>query len=115
MKDGKKLEDYWTEDTVMTAGANQSIAKKYGGADHPAPFPFEIVTLPILQTSKPGDVVMDIFSGTATVGEVAILLGRKYVGYEFNPNHNEIQTKRLDDAIKVYNETLMSNELRLAA
>jgi DNA modification methylase/ParB-like chromosome segregation protein Spo0J len=115
LKEGKKLEDYWTEDTVITAGANQTIVKKYGGTDHPAPFPSEIVTLPILQTSKPGDIVMDVFSGTATVGEIAILLGRKYVGYEFNPNHNDIQTRRLEDAIKTYNENQMPKDLMQAA
>jgi DNA modification methylase/ParB-like chromosome segregation protein Spo0J len=109
LKDGKKLEDYWTEDVVTTACANQSIFKHYG--DHPAPFVSEIVTLPILQTSKPGDIVLDPFSGTATVGEVAILLGRRYVGYEFNANHNDLQTRRLDAAIEKYNKA----ELKKAA
>jgi len=59
--------------------------------------------LPLLQTSNPGDIVLDVFSGSATVGEVALLLGRKYVGYEMNPNYNKVQTSRLDDAIKKYN------------
>jgi len=115
LKDGKNLEDYWTEDIVTTACATQSISKKYGGTDHPAPFPAEIVTLPILQTSRPGDIVMDLFSGTGTTGAVAIMLGRQYVGYELNPNHNDIQKRRLDDAIKTYNEAQMPNNLSQAA
>ena len=115
MKDGKNLEDYWSEDIVTTACATQSISKKYGGTDHPAPFPAEIVTLPILQTSRPGDIVMDLFSGTGTTGSVAIMLGRQYVGYELNPNHNDIQKRRLDDAIKTFNEAQMPNNLSQAA
>lgn len=115
LKEGKKLGDYWTEDVIKTAVSNQSIVKKYGGIDHPAPFPSKIVTLPILQTSKPGDIVMDVFSGTATVGEVAILLGRQYIGYEFNPNHNVVQTRRLDDAIKAYNESNIPDDFLKAA
>jgi site-specific DNA-methyltransferase (adenine-specific) len=115
LKEGKKLGDYWTEDVIKTAVANQSIVKKYGGIDHPAPFPSKIVTLPILQTSKPGDIVMDVFSGTATVGEVAILLGRQYIGYEFNANHNVVQTGRLDDAIKAYNESNIPDDFLKAA
>jgi len=111
LKEGKKLEDCWTEDVITTACANQSIVKKYGGTNHPAPFPSEIVTLPILQTSKPGDIVLDPFSGTATVGAVAIQLGRRYVGYELNPNHNEVQTRRLDAAVEEYNKS----ELKKAA
>jgi site-specific DNA-methyltransferase (adenine-specific) len=115
---GKKLGDFWPDDIVTTATANQSAVKKYGGIDHPAVFPTEIVTLPILQTSKPGDTILDVFSGTSTVGEIAILLGRRFVGYEFNPNHNNVQKGRLDDAVKAYNSSKIPDdwdELRQAA
>jgi len=78
-------------------------------------FPSEICILPILQTSKPGDIVLDQFSGSATTGEISILLGRKYVGYEFNPIHNDLQKRRLDDAVKAYNESQIPDELRQAA
>jgi DNA modification methylase len=115
LKSGKKIEDYWTEDIVSTATASQNIAKKYGSINHPAPFPPEISILPILETSRPGDIVMDPFSGTATVGEMAILNGRKFVGYELNPNHNEVQKKRLNDAIKAYNDSTSTTYVKEAA
>jgi DNA modification methylase len=115
LRQGKKLEDYWTEDIIHTAGASQSIVRKYGAANHPAPFPSDVVIPPILATSKPGDTVLDIFSGTATTGHTAILLGRKYVGYELNANHNEIQTKILDAAVKTYNETQELSDISQAA
>ena len=53
--------------------------------EHSATFPLSLPTIFILSTSKPGDTVLDIFSGTATTGEVALLTNRKYVGYELNP------------------------------
>ena len=115
LKEGKKLEDFWTEDVVMTAGANQRIIQRSGITDHPAPYPVDICLLPILQCSKPGDVVLDVFSGSGTTGEAALLLGRKYVGYEFNPNFNEGQKNRLDAAIKTYNENPISEDLEMAA
>lgn len=115
LKEGKKLEDYWTEDVVETAGASQRELQKYGISDHPAPFPVEICLLPILQTSNPGDVVMDIFSGSGTTGEAALLLGRKYVGYELNPNFNEGQKRRLDAAVKAYNESKIPDDFLKAA
>jgi site-specific DNA-methyltransferase (adenine-specific) len=119
LSEGKRLEDFWTEDTVMTAGVNQKVNQKYGIFDHPAPYPIDICILPILQTSRPGDVVLDIFSGSGTTGEAALLLGRKYIAYEFNPNFNEGQKGRLDDAIKKYNQSqfpaLLPNDLRQAA
>lgn len=116
LKEGKNLEDYWIEgDVVETACASQREIQKYGISDHPAPFPFEICVLPILQTSRPNDVVLDVFSGSGTTGEAALLLGRKYVGYELNQNFNEGQIKRLDKAIKTYNENPISDDLMKAA
>ncbi len=114
LKKGKNIEDYWDVDIVTTATANQAAVKRYGGSDHPAPFPSEIISLPILQTSNPGDVVMDPFSGSGTTGEVALLLGRKYVGYEFNPNYNKVQTLRYENAISKYNNSKL-NQSRQAA
>lgn len=115
LKDYKKLEDFWTEDVIETAGASQSIVKKYGGVNHPAPFPTSIVTPLVLCSSQSGDVVLDLFSGTATTGRVAILLGRKYIGYELNPNYNDIQTKILNDAVKTFNDPQQSDDLSQAA
>jgi len=106
------LQDFWTSsDIVYTAVANQAAVKKYGGTDHPAPFPSEICILPILQSTNPGDTVLDLFSGSGTTGEVALLLGRKYIGYEMNPSYNKLQVARLDDAIAKYNQA----ELKKAA
>lgn len=109
---GKQLSDFWDEDVVTTAVANQSIVKKYGGTDHPAPFVQEIVLLPLLQTTQPGDLVLDQFSGSATTGAVALMCGRKYVGYDFNPAHNEMQEKRLDEAVRIYNQANSSVKVK---
>jgi len=103
LKKGKKLEDYWTIDVVKTAASTQAEVKKYGGTNHPAPFPKELPILPILQTTKPGDTVLDLFSGSGTTSTVALLLGRKTIAYELNPNFNELQVARFNDAIKTYN------------
>lgn len=95
---GKNIEDYWDNDIIKTAVANQSILKKYDiDIEHPAPFPTDIVILPILQTSNEGNIVLDPFSGIGTVGVVALKLNRKYVGYELNENFVEVQIKRLSD------------------
>jgi DNA modification methylase len=39
-------------------------------SEHPAPFPEDIITLPILQTSKEFELVLDPFMGSGTVGRV---------------------------------------------
>jgi len=76
---GKNMGDYWNEDIVRTSVANQKLEIN---GEHPAPFPEQIVTLPILQTSKEGDVVLDPFCGSGTVGRVCKNLNRSFVGYD---------------------------------
>ena len=51
--------------------------------EHPAPFPEEIIILPIFQTSKEGDLVLDPFMGSGTTGKVCNKLERSFVGYDF--------------------------------
>ena len=76
---GKNIGDFWNEDIVRTSVANQKL---YIEGEHPAPFPEEIITLPILQTSEIGDLVLDPFMGSGTTGRVCDKLGRSFVGYD---------------------------------
>ncbi len=65
--------------------------------EHSATFPLSLPSIFILSTSKPGDTVLDIFSGTATTGEVALLTNRRYVGYELNPQFVMASEVRLSE------------------
>lgn len=76
---GKNMGDYWNEDIVRTSVANQKLEIE---GEHPAPFPTEIITLPILQTSKKGELILDPFMGSGTVGRVCDTLERNFVGYD---------------------------------
>jgi ParB/RepB/Spo0J family partition protein len=76
---GKNMGDYWNEDIVRTSVANQKLDIE---GEHPAPFPEEIITLPILQTSKEFELVLDPFMGSGTVGRVCDKLERDFVGYD---------------------------------
>ena len=76
---GKNMGDYWNEDIVRTSVANQKLDIE---GEHPAPFPEEIITLPILQTSKTSELILDPFMGSGTTGRVCDKLGRSFVGYD---------------------------------
>ena len=65
--------------------------------NHTAVFPEVIPMIPILSTTRPGDIVLDIFNGTGTTGEVSVKLNRKYVGYEYNPEYVLASEIRLSD------------------
>ena len=49
----------------------------------------------ILSYSRPGDLVLDPFAGAATTGKLALLLGRKFLGFEVHPPYHEMGVERL--------------------
>ena len=46
-------------------------------------------------TSKEGDLVLDPFCGSGSTGEMALKLGRRFVGYELNPQFCTLSELRL--------------------
>lgn len=65
---------------------------------HFATFPVEIPTRCIKAGSKPGDIVLDPFSGAGTTGIVCVELGRDYIGIDLNAEYNEMAEKRIAEA-----------------
>lgn len=65
----------------------------YRGA-HFATFPEALVEPCILAGSKPGDVILDPFLGSGTVGAVAQRLNRSWVGTELNRDYCELARNR---------------------
>lgn len=83
---------------------------------HSATFPLEVPTLLVLLTSKPGDLVVDPFNGTGSVGEVCRYSGRNYVGYELNPQFVMATEVRMNNVSYNRMKTPYNNyEIRLVA
>ena len=78
---------------------------------HTAGFPLSVPLIAVMLTTRPGDLVLDVFSGTATTGEVALELGRRYVGYEINPEYIKGSIVRLGNFIKPEDVEDSNNEL----
>ena len=57
---------------------------------HPAVFPEALVERVIKYYSFKGDVVLDPFAGSGTLGKVAVGLGRRFVLSETDPNYLEV-------------------------
>ena len=62
---------------------------------HYATFPPALVQRCLALTSEPEDLVLDPFVGTGTTAEVALRLGRRFVGIELNPYYTDIAVGRL--------------------
>lgn len=61
---------------------------------HPARFPLDFPRFFIKYLTKPGDLVVDIFSGSNTTGAAAEELGREWVGMELDRSHAALSSVR---------------------
>ena len=73
--------DVWSVTTVPFPGA------------HFAVYPPELIRPCILAGSRPGDTVLDPFSGSGTTGAVATFEGRKYVGIDLNREYLDMSLR----------------------
>ncbi|MGB2876905.1 MAG: site-specific DNA-methyltransferase [Dehalococcoidales bacterium] len=72
---------------------------------HFATFPPALVAPCITAASAKGDIVLDPFFGSGTVGVVCEDLGRRFLGIELNPEYAQIAKKRLAESKALWHET----------
>ncbi len=46
--------------------------------------------------SDPGDLILDPFAGSGTTAIAALMLGRRFVGWERDDNYHAIATRRIN-------------------
>jgi DNA modification methylase len=69
---------------------------------HFAVYPPALIEPCIKAGSAEGDTVLDPFSGSGTTGEVALKLGRNYVGCELNPEYAKLSERRISEALGMF-------------
>ena len=70
------------------------------GAKHPAPFHPDLPRWFIKFLTDIGDIVLDPFMGGGTTAEVALDLGRDYIGFEKNKTYVEELVKSIENKFK---------------
>jgi len=73
---------------------------------HFAVFPTDIPERCIKASSRPGDVVLDPFSGAGTTGMVARRLQRSYIGAEQSETYAEMSRRRIESDAPLFNRGL---------
>ena len=66
---------------------------------HFAVFPPNLVKPCILAGSNPGDLILDPFAGSGTVGEVCMATGRQFVGVELNREYIDLAKRRISKSM----------------
>jgi DNA modification methylase len=92
VNDTRNKRSVWT---VTTKGYKEA---------HFAVYPTELIEPCVKAGSAVGDTVLDPFSGSGTTGEVALKLGRNYVGCELNPDYAKLSEKRITEALGMFAE-----------
>jgi site-specific DNA-methyltransferase (cytosine-N4-specific) len=68
-------------------GTYMRCCKAVGLGGHPARFPAKLPEFFIKMLTDPNDLVIDIFSGSNTTGQVAQTLGRRWHAYDLSPEY----------------------------
>ena len=84
---GKLPTDTWWHTIVPTNGKERT--------GYPTQKPLGVVRRIVQASSRPGDMLLDPFAGSGTLGAVAFELGRRFVLVDDNPEALDVMTRRL--------------------
>ncbi len=90
---GKTPTDVWWHTIVPTNGKERT--------GYPTQKPLGVLKRIVKVHSKPGDLLLDFFAGSGTLGEAAARLGREYILVDNNPAAAETMARRLAFAAPV--------------
>jgi len=103
---GNALVDSVTVTDKRNARSVWTITTRPYPEAHFAVFPTDIPERCIKASSRPGDVVLDPFSGAGTTGMVARRLQRSYIGAEQSETYAEMSRRRIESDAPLFNRGL---------
>jgi DNA modification methylase len=83
-----------------------TIATKPFSGAHFAVMPTALAEPCVLAGSRPGDLVLDPFTGSGTVGVVALRHSRNFIGTELSAEYAEIAERRICDDAPMFNQVV---------
>ena len=92
MNNNKQMLSLWS---IKAPGPLEKIYGK-----HPTQKPLELLNRIVLASTRPGDLVLDPFSGSGTTGIAAIREGRQYIGVELEKDYLDVSISRLKDVFR---------------
>lgn len=100
MKEGDWEEDKFKKPglqmrSVWSIGTPKPAEKKHG--KHPTQKPLELLKRVVLASTRPGDLIVDPFTGSSTTGIAALQNKRKFIGIDMNNEYLDLSKKRFAD------------------
>lgn len=89
MNNNKQMLSLWS---IKAPGP---LEKVYG--KHPTQKPLELLDRIVLASTRPGDIVLDPFSGSGTTGIASLKEGRQFIGIELEEEYLKVSIKRIKD------------------
>ena len=83
---GKQMRSVWS---IPTPGPKEKVSGR-----HPTQKPIALLNRIISTTTRPGETILDPFSGSSTTGIVAQRLGRKFTGIETSKRYLSLSVRR---------------------
>lgn len=65
---------------------------------HPAEKPVDLMRFLVENSTDAGDLIVDPFMGSGTTGEAAMLGGRRFIGFEIDPQWFDVACERIRNA-----------------
>jgi site-specific DNA-methyltransferase (adenine-specific) len=78
--------DTWWHTIVPTNGKEKT--------GYPTQKPLGVINRIVKASSNPGDLLLDFFAGSGTLGESCLKLGRNFILVDNNPEAMEVMAKR---------------------
>lgn len=89
MNNDKQMLSLWS---ILAPGSAEKIHGK-----HPTQKPLQLLTRIILASTRPGDIILDPFSGSSTTGIAAFRERRQFIGIELEEEYLRASLKRFKD------------------
>ena len=93
-RDGKNPGNVWGDIKQLTYKSKELVSRK---TLNTVQKPLKLMERLVLASSSPGDLVLDPFCGVGTTLVACEKLGRRYIGFEINPDHATVSKKRLQE------------------
>lgn len=91
-KPGLQMRSVWAVNTPRTS------EKIFG--KHPTQKPFDLLRRIVLASTKPGDLILDPFTGSSTTGLAAFYYNRKFIGIDIEEKYLNLSIKRYQELYK---------------